>query len=153
MPQFESITMPQKEAGQIEEILHLLQQTSLALVGSDESKRVDIPSSIHRALRDIVTNMQQGKSVLLIPEDEQLSTQKAADILGVSRPHFVKLIESGKLPFTKAGSHRRVLLRDVTAYAEARDAERSAILNQMARAAFERGDYEGVPIPEDGVDE
>ena len=151
--QFEAVSTPESEAWQIQELHKLLELGPPALIGPNSSDRIDLPSSVYRILRTVVSNLKRGKSVLLIPDDEQLTTQMAADFLGVSRPHFVKLLEAGTLPFTKTGTHRRVLLRDVNVYAKSRDAERSAIINQMARDAFEEGSYHGIPIPDGGEDE
>jgi excisionase family DNA binding protein len=104
-------------------------------------------------LKDIARNMQLGRAIVLIPENRQLTTQRAADLLGVSRPYLIKLLEAGDLPFHKAGSHRRVYLKDLIAYQKRRDAERKAALNRIAKEAFESGLYDRTGIPEGGEDE
>jgi excisionase family DNA binding protein len=96
--------------------------------------------------------MQLGRAIVLIPENQQLTTQRAADLLGVSRPHLIKLLESGELPYHRAGSHRRVYLKDLVAYQKRRDAERKAALDSIAREAFESGLYDRTGIPESGED-
>ena len=73
--------------------------------------------------------------------------------LGVSRPYLIKLLEAGDLPFHKAGSHRRVYLKDLVDYQKRRDAERKAALNRIAKEAFESGLYDRTSIPEGGEDE
>lgn len=75
-----------------------------------------IPSKALTLLVTILGNMAEGKSITLIPTDAVLSTQQAADFLNVSRPHLVKLLEEGKIPFKKAGTHRRIELNDLIAY-------------------------------------
>ncbi len=97
--------------------------------------------------------MQLGRAVVLIPENQQLTTQRAAGLLGVSRPHLIKLLEAGDLPFHKAGSHRRIYLKDLAAYQKRRDVERKAALDRIAKEAFESGLYDRTGIPEDGEDE
>ena len=79
--------------------------------------------------------------------------QRAADLLGVSRPHLIKLLEAGELPYHKAGSHRRIYLRDLVAYQKRRDAERKRALDGIAKEAYEAGLYDRTGIPDGGEDE
>ena len=97
--------------------------------------------------------MQMGRAIVLIPESQQLTTQRAADLLGVSRPHLIKLLEAGDLPYHKAGSHRRIYLRDIVAYQKRRDLERKQALDRIAKEAYEAGLYDRTGIPEGGQDE
>src|ERR1019366_7559519 len=92
-------------------------------------------------------------AIVPIPEHQQLTTQRAADLLGVSRPHLIKLLEAGELPHHKAGSHRRIYLKDLAAYRKRRDVERKAALDRIAKEAFESGLYDRTGIPEGGEDE
>ena len=101
----------------------------------------------------IVRNMQLGRAIVLIPENQQLTTQRAADLLGVSRPHLIKLLGTGELPYHKVGSHRRIYLKDLLGYQRRRDMERKAALDRIAREAFESGLYDRTGIPEGGEDE
>ena len=130
----------------------MLQGGAPALVGADGQK-VELPDAVFRLLKDIVRNMQLGRAIILIPENQQLTTQRAADLLGVSRPHFIKLLEAGELPYHKAGSHRRIYLRDLVAYQKRRDAERKQALDRIAKEAYEAGLYDRTGIPDDGEDE
>jgi len=79
---------------------------------------VSIPRKALELLFYIVSNMAEGRSISLIPSDSDVSTQQAADILNVSRPHVVKLLEKGIIPYKKVGSHRRIKLQDVMSYEE-----------------------------------
>ena len=146
------VTLPESEESQIRELNRMLQSGSASLVGAD-GERLELPEAVYRLLKDIARNMQLGKAIVLIPENQQLSTQRAADLLGVSRPHLVKLLEAGELPYHKAGSHRRVYLNDLAAYQERRDAERKKALDSLAREAFDSGLYDRAGIPEGGEDE
>jgi len=147
----EPVALPESEEVQIRELNRMLQLGSPALVGAD-GERLELPGTVFRLLKDIVRNMQFGRAVVLIPENQQLTTQRAADLLGVSRPHLIKLLEAGELPHHKAGSHRRIYLKDVTAYQKRRDMERKAALDRIAKEAFESGLYDRTGIPEDGED-
>ena len=83
---------------------------------SEDGEMIKIPAIALELLSLILSNMAEGKSVSLIPSESLLTTQEAATLLNVSRPHLVKLLESGVIPFQKVGTHRRVFLEDVNAY-------------------------------------
>ena len=148
----EPIALPESEGTQIRELNRMLQAGTPALVGADGEK-VELPGAVFRLLKDIVRNMQLGRAIILIPENQQLTTQRAADLLGVSRPHLIKLLEAGELPYHKAGSHRRIYLRDFVAYQKRRDAERRSALDRIAKEAYEAGLYDRTGIPDGGEDE
>ncbi len=146
------VALPESDEAQIRELNRMLQLGAPALVGAD-GERLILPDAVFRLLKEIVHNMRLGRAVVLIPENQQLTTQRAADLLGVSRPYLIKLLESGELPYHKIGSHRRIYLKDLIAYQKRRDVERKAALNQIAKEAFESGLYDRTGIPEGGADE
>jgi excisionase family DNA binding protein len=84
---------------------------------------------------EILGEMADGNDVAIVPTDANLTTQQAADMLNVSRPHLVKLLESGKLPFHKAGRHRRVRCADLLAYKAQRDRASAGAMEALARQA------------------
>jgi len=97
--------------------------------------------------------LERGESITLVPQDEAFTTQSAAGFLGVSRPHLIKLLEENRIPFHRTGSHRRIALKDLVAYAKQRDAERSQILNALAKESFSDGSYDDAKMPDGGEDE
>ena len=101
----------------------------------------------------VLKNLQAGKAISIVPEHQQLTTQRAANILGVSRPFLVKLVENGDIPFHMVGAHRRIYLRDLLDYKRRRDASRHEAINKMALAEMEAGTYDKVVLPEGAEDE
>ena len=97
--------------------------------------------------------MSQGQTVTVLPDNQAITTQRAADILGMSRPFFVKQLESGIMAHHRIGNQRRIYLRDVLEFAKRRDKERLAALDLLARDAFEAGLYERNVFPKGGADE
>jgi excisionase family DNA binding protein len=97
---------------------------------------------VHDLLTHIVRELARGNGVSVAPLQAELTTQAAADLLNVSRPFLVKLLETGALPFHHVGTHRRVKLADVLAYRNHRSHARRAALAEMARDAQEMGLYE-----------
>ena len=79
-------------------------------------EELTLPRSALRLLMSVLAELGQGNSVALTPIRAELTTQQAAELLGVSRPHLVKLLEQGALPFRKVGAHRRVKFSDLAAY-------------------------------------
>jgi excisionase family DNA binding protein len=146
------VALPESEDGQIQELNRMLQLGSPALVGAD-GERLELPNTVYRLLKDIARNMQLGRAIVLIPENQQLTTQRASDLLGVSRPHLIKMLEAGELPYHKSGSHRRIYLKDLVAFQKRRDAERKTALDRIAKEAFDSGLYDRTGIPEGGEDE
>jgi excisionase family DNA binding protein len=93
---------------------------SYALVGTDEHDRIELPEAVHQALTKVVAALHAGKAVTIAPRTMTLTTQQAADLLGVSRPTIVRLINDDELPAERIGNRHRLLLDDVLAYREQR---------------------------------
>ena len=93
---------------------------SYALVGIAEHDRIELPAAIHQVLTQVVAALHAGKAVTVAPQSMTLTTQQAADLLGVSRPTIVRLITDGQLPAERVGNRHRLLLDDVLTYREAR---------------------------------
>lgn len=114
-----------------------------ALVGPD-GQTVPLPLEAFRVLVAVAAAMREGKAITVAPIDQLLTTQEAADFLGISRPTLVKLLESGAMPFERpgAGRHRRVRLQDLLRYRDRRRVERRAELDTLTREAVEVGLYD-----------
>lgn len=110
------------------------------LTGGGET--VELPEEIFVVLRKALAAMQAGQSFTILRDDETLTTQMAADLLGVSRPFLIGLLEQGKIPYHKAGTHRRVRLQDLLAYRRVRDAERRKTLDDYFDAVAAAGAYD-----------
>ena len=102
-----------------------------------EEEPLELPAAAVALLMDILEAMAAGRGVMIIPENAELTTVQAAEVLNVSRPFLVKLLEENAIPFRKVGKHRRIRMEDVMAYKERIDHEREAILDHLAEVAQE----------------
>ncbi|WP_051946800.1 helix-turn-helix domain-containing protein [Thermus amyloliquefaciens] len=96
-----------------------------------EGAVLELTPELAHLLRRLLEPLAQGKPVRVVPLEAELTTQEAADILGVSRPHLVRLLEEGKIPFRKVGSHRRVRAQDLLDYLEASRREGRKLLDGL----------------------
>lgn len=146
------ISIPEAQEGQIGDLCRLIQQKGARLVGPD-GRQVAIPEPIRNLLLTILKNLESGNAISIVPEQQQITTQRAAGILGVSRPFLVRLLENDEIPFHLVGSHRRVYLRDLLDYKRRRDAARHKAINNIARMEMEAGTYDKVALPDGAEDE
>jgi excisionase family DNA binding protein len=100
---------------------------------------IELPVGAVAMLTEILQAMAAGRGVTLIPENAELTTVQAAEILNVSRPFLTKLLDDGKIPHRKVGTHRRVRMEDVMDYKKRIDRERENILDQLVAEAQEEG--------------
>jgi len=107
-----------------------------------EGYEMPLPDPIFHLLVRVVNAMRRNEVVVLLPENETLTTKSAADVLGVSRPHLIGLLKDGKIPYHMVGSHRRVRLKDVRAYQSVRDLERRKALGRLFDRISELGLYD-----------
>jgi excisionase family DNA binding protein len=132
-------------AGQLRALDRLSEAVSAderpALVGR-EGVRLELPEPVFQLLAQVVQTMREGKAIVLLPESENLTTQAAADFLGVSRPFVVDLLEKDVIPHHKVGTHRRVYLKDLMEYQRRRDTRRRATLDDLRHKVEAAGLYE-----------
>lgn len=115
-------------------------RASAARLLAADGQPLELPESVYRVLVETVRELAEGNAVAVLPVRAELTTQDAADLLGVSRPYLIKLIEQGTVPCTlTAGNHRRLRLTDVLAYRRVRDEERRAALDEMSAEAERLG--------------
>lgn len=101
--------------------------------GEGAPRAVDIPASAFRLLASALAEIGAGRAVTMMPLDPEVTTQQAADILHVSRPHLVAMLERGEIPFRKVGVQRRVRFDDLMSYKRRSDADREAAFAALVR--------------------
>ena len=94
---------------------------------------VSVPPAALKLLLEILGQMANGNAVTLVPVHAELTTQQAADLLNVSRPFLVKLVEDGKVPARMVGTHRRIRAEDIIAFKQAEDERRRKVLDELTR--------------------
>ena len=114
--------------------------TKLRLVSeSGDNEVVALPNSAMRLFVDMLGHMARGDAVMLVSVNAELTTQRAADLLNVSRPFLIKLLENNEIAYHMVGTHRRIRASDLMAYKECIDNKRTAILDQLTKEAQELG--------------
>lgn len=115
------------------------QNRNLKVRINETEERIELPAAAVRLLVDLLSAMAEGNAVTLIPIHAELTTQQAADMLGVSRPFLIRQMEEGAIPYRKVGTHRRVLFSDLMRYKHEIDSKRNAALDELAAQAQELG--------------
>lgn len=108
----------------------------------ETQEKMKIPKAALQLLAKILHAMSEGKPLSIIPVASEMTTQSAAEFLGCSRPHLVKLLETGKIPFTKVGRHRRVKYEDLTAYRNEMKTQQRKLLQKMMSSDENSGLYD-----------
>lgn len=136
-PTPEEVMLARESGRTLSAYLQLCSETQQIKIYDDKGAAdpVRVPISALRLLVDVLTEIGEGNAVSIIPVHAELTTQEAADVLNVSRPHLVKLLENKKIPFHKTGTHRRVRYQDVITYKERIDAKRRRTLDALTEQA------------------
>ena len=121
--------------------LDLQSHESVTLTAGGEVS-VEVPSEVFRLFGEMLSMLADGSGVVVLPDDAELTTQQAADLINVSRPYLVKLIDDGDLPGRLVGTHRRVLLSDLLAFKKLADKRGREALEDLTALSQELGiDY------------
>jgi excisionase family DNA binding protein len=154
MPEtLERTVLPPKEHEPLDELLEMFEKIATTelppttTISGPNGEKIILPAEIYQVLQDVVEAMSQDQAIMVAPVHQRLTTQEAADLLGISRPTLVKLLEEGEIPYEQPGRHRRVLLTDVLEYRERKSQGRREALDRMVEIAGESGMYEVTAKP------
>lgn len=139
LPAAEDVAQAQEAVRALARFVAKSPKAQLSIEDSSHRMHVVLPRAAVQLLQAILREMSQGNAVTLIPVHAELTTQQAADLLNVSRPYLVSLVESGVIPYRKVGTRRRILFEHLMAYKRAEDAKREEALNELARQSQELG--------------
>ena len=143
------IAVSPEQRAQVAALLRVLEEMHLPkrrapkcrLVGPDGEK-IPIPDSVFHVLERVVEVLARGDAIAVVPVGKVATTQQAANILNVSRQYVVRLLDEGRIPFSRTGKHRRLRIEDVLAYKKQRDEDRKAGLRELSRLTQEFGGYD-----------
>lgn len=110
-------------------------------VTDEHGVETDAPEQVYRLAEQALSYVAEGRDAALIVIGRDLTTQEAAGILGVSRPHLIKMLDSGEIAHYRVGAHRRIDVRDVIAYKQERDARRRDTLTKLSAESQDLGLY------------
>lgn len=116
---------------------HSDRHLSYQVEANTQQASIELPASVFEIVEQILSAMAQGYGLTLIPQKAELTTVQAAEILNVSRPYLIKLLEDGKIPYRTVGTHRRILMEDLMAYEERLSARQDEILDELIAQAQE----------------
>ena len=123
-------------------VLNELKSENPEIEIEETQEKIKIPLRVLKLLAKILKVTSQGLPISIVPVATEMTTQSAAEFLGCSRPHLVKLLEEGKIPFTKVGKHRRVRFEDVANYKKEMKAQQESLIIDIMKADEELGLYD-----------
>lgn len=142
------IAAPEDQLESLTALVHVLKQMAPEQMQSAAFKLViptgeilELPESVFLLLERIIEVLERGDAISLVPVGRELTTQQAADILNVSRQYLVRLLDDGRVPHKKVGTHRRLQMEDVVAYKFLRDRERMSALDELSQQSQDLGGY------------
>ncbi len=118
-----------------------LEGAQLSFFVAGERKTLNLPPLVLKMLAETMVHLARGNAVTLAPVHMELTTQQAADLLGVSRPYLVRLLEEGRIPFRRPHHHRRVRLQDLLEFKAREDTLRQQALDELTEHTEEMGLY------------
>lgn len=139
------IIQPPKNEEELNEIIELVSKISnldqFVMMKADGQK-IEIPSIVTKILYEIITILSKGGALTIIPMEKELTTQQSADILNISRPFLVNLLENGEIPFHKTGTHRKIYMKDLMAYKERNNNNRANKIAEIIKLTQEYDLYD-----------
>lgn len=150
MSAIQDIIRPSKEEqhaakesfGTLEAALQQIRSTFPEIEIEETGEIIKVPLQALQLLAQILKEISKGRPVSIVPIATELTTQAAAELLGCSRPHLIKLLEQGTIPFTKVGKHRRIKYQDILDYKKKMKAEQRRLIIEMMKADEESGLYD-----------
>ncbi|AXT40691.1 DNA-binding protein [Alteromonas sp. BL110] len=141
LPTAEEIALAKLSSQELSAVLEINSEIQdFNVVGKDgETHQVKMPASAVKLMIEVLTQLGQGNSVNITPIHAELTTQEAADILNMSRPTLIKLLDSGDIPHSRTGNRRKVAFVDVMNYKQEIDAKRLAALDELTALDQELG--------------
>lgn len=141
LPSAEEIALAQVGSQELSAVLEANGEVqNFNVVGKDgENHQVKLPTSAVKLMIEVLTQLGQGNSVSITPIHAELTTQEAADLLNMSRPSFIKLLDAGDIPYSRTGNRRKVAFMDVMYYKQAIENKRLATLDELSAIDQELG--------------
>ncbi len=138
VPSPEDIKLAKESSKKMEALnIQSAKHTAKLIVTDNHCIEFQLSKTMFEALREVINEMAAGRAIMLIPVNSELTTQEAANLLNVSRPYFVKLLDEGKIPFRTVGRYRRVLYEDLIKYQKVAEAKRQAAMDELVAQAQE----------------
>jgi excisionase family DNA binding protein len=106
------------------------------------SARLEVPPATLRLLSQVLALIARQQTFVLYPESSELTTKQAAEVLGVSRPFLIRVLEAGEIPYRKIGRHRRVLMKDVLSYKQTTQVKRQTAMDELVKISEDMGGYD-----------
>lgn len=142
---YTTVFPPDPLTGHVEEIFRGLSSKRAAALVNSDGQHIALPPEVADALVHVAAALVRGEAVTIAPVHTELTTQEAADLLGISRPTLIKLLEDGEIPYTRPRRHRRIKLADVDAYRRRQAVQRRQALEEMSNLAERLGQSEEDP--------
>lgn len=127
---------------ELKDLVRFLSATGSPALVDEHGERLDLPKPVFQQLLRVLKMMNEGRAIVMLPEEETFTTQAAANYLGVSRQHLVNLLEGEEIPFHRVGTHRRVYFKDLLAYERLRDVDRRKTLDKLMKQVDDAGLYD-----------
>jgi len=124
------------------EVLEQLHTENPEIEIEETQDRIKVPLKALKLLAKILQETSKGRPISIIPTATEMTTQAAADFLGCSRPHLIKLLDQGEINYTKVGRHRRIKFEDLVDYKKRMKAEQEKLIIEIMQADEESGLYD-----------